>query len=396
MLSRMRRGRPTLTSDPRSSLATSVRRMPTVGALAARMALLLSGAVLGLGLGELGTRQLEARPPAPAADVRAPLQTGYPSAGQYLAEAHRYFELMDRAEGDLVFHHRAHIDDVFQGVRVRTNADGWRDAEPSTNKAGRLRIVAAGDSVTFGWGAEERDTYPRRLERMLSDDRALGRDVEVVNLGNGGYNTAQERAALLRYGFAYDPDLVTLLYVNNDFHSSYGQDELADRIDPAGGVWSRLKDRVLPVWRLVVERSVLLTQIVYAWRPDDPTLEEKITRRFGSIDAYWEQHPGWIRSREALRGIAQDCRRRGVPLVVFTYSLSEDFFTRNLYPRVARVGAEEGFPVIDVRTRARLTEPVEGYVNSAADLHPNAKGHAVIADVMHEVLRDRAAATGVK
>ena len=92
----------------------------------------------------------------------------------------------------------------------------------------------------------------------------------------------------------------------------------------------------------------------------------------------------------------QLARQRGVPLVVFTYSLSEDFFTRNLYPRVARVGAEEGFPVIDVRTRARLTEPVEGYVNIAADLHPNAKGHAVIADVMHEVLRDRAAATGVK
>lgn len=361
-------------------------------ALAVRVALLVAGAVLGLGLGELVARQLEGRPPAPAADVREPsAQTGYPSAAQYLAEAHRYFESMEPAEGDLVFHHRAHIDDVFQGVRVRTNADGWRNAEVPADKAGRLRVVAAGDSVTFGWGAEERDTYPRRLEGMLAADRALGRDVEVVNLGNGGYNTAQERAALLRYGFAYDPDLVTLLYVTNDFQTSDGRDELADHVGPPGGVWSSLRGWALPVWQPVVEHSVLLTRIVYAWRPDDPTLEDKISRRFGSIDAYWERHPGWIRSRDALRGIAQDCRRRGVPLVVFTYSLGEDFFTKNLYPRVARVGAEEGFPVIDVRTRARLTEPVEDYENSAADLHPNAKGHAVIAEVMSEALRDRVA-----
>jgi hypothetical protein len=184
---------------------------------------------------------------------------------------------------------------------------------------------------------------------------------------------------------------VTRLYVTNDFQTSDGRDELADQVDPPGGVWSRLRDWALPVWQPVVEHSVLLTQIVYAWRTDDQTLEDKITRRFGSIDAYWERHPGWIRSRDALRGIAQDCRRRGVPLVVFTYALSEDFFTKSLYPRVARVGTEEGFPVIDVRTRAHLTEPVEDYENSAADLHPNAKGHAVIAEVMSEALRDRVA-----
>lgn len=385
------------TDDRRSSPLSSVRRESAVAALAIRLALLACGATLGLGLGELVMRQLEGRPPASPADVGqlAP-QTSYPSAAQYLAEAHRYFEQMDSTDGGLVFHHRPHIDDTFQGVRVRTNADGWRNPDVSANKAGRLRIVAVGDSVTFGWGVEERDAYPRRLERMLAADRALGRDVEVVNLGNGGYNTAQERAALLRYGFAYEPDLVTLLYVNNDFHSSDGRDELVEQGDPPGGVWSRLRDRALPVWRFVVERSVLLTQIVYAWRSDDPTLEEKISRRFGSVEGYWERHPGWIRSREALRGIAQDCRQRGVPLIVFTYSLSEDFYTRNLYPQVARVGAAEGFPVIDVRTRVRLTAPVEEYVNSAADLHPNAKGHAVIAEVMREVLRDRAATTVVK
>jgi hypothetical protein len=180
------------------SMLLRVRR--ALAALAVRVALLVAGAVLGLGLGELVVRQLEGPPPVPAAtaDVREAPQTGYPSAAQYLAESHRCFERMEPAADDLVFHHRAHIDDVFQGVRVRTNAEGWRNAEVPADKAGRLRVVAAGDSVTFGWGVDERDTYPRRLEGMLAADRALGRDVEVVNLGNGRYNSAQERAALLR------------------------------------------------------------------------------------------------------------------------------------------------------------------------------------------------------
>ena len=62
---------------------------------------------------------------------------------------------------------------------VSTNSIGLRSPELQKTKP-ELRIVCLGDSVTFGWGVAEEDSYPRVLEGMLSQD---GYDVEVINAG---------------------------------------------------------------------------------------------------------------------------------------------------------------------------------------------------------------------
>ena len=55
---------------------------------------------------------------------------------------------------------------------VSTNSLGYRDAE--INKQS-VHIVCVGDSVTFGWGVEEEEAYPQRLELELG--------VNVLNTG---------------------------------------------------------------------------------------------------------------------------------------------------------------------------------------------------------------------
>lgn len=105
-------------------------------------------------------------------------------------------------------------------TRWEINAAGYRGPAAKTRVPGRLRIVAVGDSYTFGYGVEEEESYPRRLEAILREEH--GEEVEVFNLGVGGYGTTQEVCWLqemLEAGIA--PDVVILgFYPGNDLSDS--------------------------------------------------------------------------------------------------------------------------------------------------------------------------------
>lgn len=80
-------------------------------------------------------------------------------------------------------------------------------------RSGTLRIIALGDSLTYGYGIAEQDTYPKVLETLLNDTFR----VEVLNLGVSGaqsediYRTLQRKVPVLR------PDLVIYGVCLNDF-----------------------------------------------------------------------------------------------------------------------------------------------------------------------------------
>jgi len=63
---------------------------------------------------------------------------------------------------------------------VKTNSLGFRDGEFSAQKSAPIRILALGDSFTYGWGVEIEQSWPRILEQRL---RNAGLNVEVANLG---------------------------------------------------------------------------------------------------------------------------------------------------------------------------------------------------------------------
>src|SRR5204863_1476949 len=86
---------------------------------------------------------------------------------------------------------------------VHINALGLRGPEiERTPPVGRTRILALGDSMTFGYHLEEDETWPARLEALL---RGAGRDVEVVNGGVGGWSIDSETLFLEERGLALAP-----------------------------------------------------------------------------------------------------------------------------------------------------------------------------------------------
>ena len=101
--------------------------------------------------------------------------------------------------------------------RFRTNSRGYNTPEaPYDKPPGTLRVVALGDSSTFGWGVDPEAPYPRRLETLLRS-RHPDLSIEVVNLGVCGYSSFQGRILLAREALRYHPDVVTLSYGSNDY-----------------------------------------------------------------------------------------------------------------------------------------------------------------------------------
>jgi len=73
--------------------------------------------------------------------------------------------------------------------------------------------MVVGDSMTYGYGVAEQDTYPRVIERSLRDVAP----VEVLNLGVGGDQSEDILDVVRRFTPRLEPDLVVYGACLNDF-----------------------------------------------------------------------------------------------------------------------------------------------------------------------------------
>ena len=104
---------------------------------------------------------------------------------------------------------------------VQYNRDGFRDREYTLAKPrGKFRILAVGDSQTFGHGIERlEDTFPKRLETLLNQGMERPK-FEVLNFARPGWNTADQLQYIYKKGFLYQPDLILLNFFHNDLPPS--------------------------------------------------------------------------------------------------------------------------------------------------------------------------------
>ncbi|MCA1959937.1 MAG: hypothetical protein LDL33_03995 [Desulfomonile sp.] len=119
-----------------------------------------------------------------------------------------------RHDPHLGWHHKPDTEGIFEAfgirTRVRINSRALRDSEYAyTKPVGKKRIIALGDSFVWGYGVDIEDTFPKIIERNLSD-------FEVINAGVSGYSTDQELIWLQQEGVKYDYDLLVLVLVDND------------------------------------------------------------------------------------------------------------------------------------------------------------------------------------
>jgi lysophospholipase L1-like esterase len=128
-----------------------------------------------------------------------------------------------RRDAELGYVPTANLDvrKVFGGhervVRITTNSQGLRAPETALQPpaSGVRRILALGDSFTFGHAVEVSEAWPAALERAVAE-RSRTRH-EVVNAGVSGYGTGQQLLLYRRLEPHVRPDAVVLAFaVVND------------------------------------------------------------------------------------------------------------------------------------------------------------------------------------
>lgn len=269
------------------------------------------------------------------------------------------------ADNQLVFRHKPSWETRYGDVLVTYNERGLRD-HPILPKADEeYRILALGDSVTFGWGVDQDKTFVARLESLLQG--RLHRPVRVINSGVGGYNTVQEVTYFKQEGIALQPDLVLLTYVQNDIEVERGP------FDP----WAQSSPWGKPF------PDMLATMVGKLWlyRLAHHTYRYSIPKQVkGESSAPSQNEAGWRESMSALGELVAMCEERKIPLILFFERL--DPRDNNLLLEDV-VRHTKGIPVKDMAPWFEGLN-ISSHVNSKVDGHPNAEGHRVMAEYMAE------------
>jgi len=261
----------------------------------------------------------------------------------------------------LVYKHRAGLATTYQGIAFQTNELGLRERplpEPSPDV---LRVLVLGDSVTLGWGVRTDETFAARLEPAL--EARLGRPVRTINAGVSGYNTEQELAFYRLHAASLAPDLVVLVYVENDTEVQTG-----DIVE--------LRHR----WENPPHASALLLRWSWLYRLLYFVLPDVVGPRPVPTES-----EGWYRSMRALEELHRLARSNDAEFVAFLYRMAPDAVTNKSYTEIERVADQRGFPFFD-------TLPwfdgvmIRSVINSYVDSHPNSAGHRILAEGMARAL----------
>jgi lysophospholipase L1-like esterase len=119
---------------------------------------------------------------------------------------------------------------------VQTNSVGLRNTEEPSGKA--FRILAIGDSQTFGPYLANDDTWPSWTESALRRHYEDADRVQVFNAGISGYSIADELAYIKEKGVAFAPKLVLMAAFENDVFDLRRE---RDPMRPADGSFSRME-----------------------------------------------------------------------------------------------------------------------------------------------------------
>jgi lysophospholipase L1-like esterase len=309
-------------------------------------------------------------------------------------------------------------------VRVSFNAQRFRGAREFAQepRAGVVRLAVLGDSFTFGYGANDDETYPAQLEQILGEHlakSASGTTVEVVNAGNGGTGTGDQALWYDIWVKRFRPGVVVLTVTSNDV-----DDDLSRAMflpDGTGGVAPRSREDLrragrplrftrdvvkgIPGYGFVAQHSQLLglaRNAVSAAIAGERRAAFADAGRWSEAERFGSE--GLPLMMGEVRWLAQRVRESGAELAVVFVPSRE-----SVYPSAApsvpdirwrsdaivhaltRMCAAEGIAFADLtgEVRKRAGDVREALYYAGLDTHPTPLGYGMIAGAVATFLLDR-------
>lgn len=265
------------------------------------------------------------------------------------------------------------MNDENRDFTVTTDSNGFRNNEISQKKKkGQFRIMVTGDSAAFGWPLRDRENFSwylqEELRRTLPD-----RDFTVINAAVSGYSSLQGKIFLEEKGWNFKPDILIIAF-NNDAFIDVAQDK--DRL-PSGLNLSLRKQLYKSALYLSLKRLFFHSRI----NPEDDLIipEGKGIPRISPHDL-----------EEIYKSILIHAHKTGCKVIVVSMPLrgrTGDFPGIREYREIMRKTAEEN--------EAVFLDLLKEWNNSlsgslfADDIHPNDRGHRIIAGRLSEMIQDK-------
>ena len=265
--------------------------------------------------------------------------------------------------------------------------EGPLDPDADSFRTGDQRVLALGDSNTYGvWLAErERESYPPQLQSVWNETDRL--PVEVLNLGYPGTNSSRLLGLYPGFVDTFAPAVVLVMIGVNDFWTQ--PIALADDAAEAGllGFVKRHSRLYKGVYILSRRSGALALEVDYDPDSDFERGEGMIRAGGREFEVGWTTEIGNPEKVEAelrqnLRGLADLAKRSPAQLVYLTYP------GRFRYYGVANeairaIAAETGTPLIDL---GRAFEPLCPEVSCPdwlyEDQHPRVQGYRLVAETI--------------
>ncbi|MEZ4330527.1 MAG: GDSL-type esterase/lipase family protein [Myxococcota bacterium] len=265
-------------------------------------------------------------------------------------------------------------------VPIRTNSHGLRDAEFAKQPPpGVSRVIAIGDSQTYGEGLPSEGTWPKQLEAMLNRDRVRRSQWQVVNAGLSASDTWQHAIILDRVLNWYDADVVVLAIYVNDVTARWMPGPASERTNS-------MQKRV----GYLLKRSAVLSLARRAFlRSGHQDMELEILKgesEVPQIEAGWET---MARSLDQMRAL---CRARGIELFAAILPRKDQVAgltpERGYQDRVIRILDAVGIEHADLLVPMSEAYPTLGErLFIPWDGHNATEANTIVADQVEKLLR---------
>ena len=257
--------------------------------------------------------------------------------------------------------------------KVSTDDNGLRyPLHDVDKKADAFRVMTLGCSTTYGWGVDDADSYPAKLEVLA---RASGHaNTEIINGGQPGYTSFQGLwlwDEALKY---YEPDVVLIGYLVQDSRKAAPYSDRSQAILQQNADF--LKANVLHRSRIYlglraaiggvqieVKESGDQAQKVYRIPPEDYVAN--------------------------LREIVANVRAVGAQPVLFSYPLEREGYMAGHRRILEAAAAELDVPYLDPQAKMEQASRQAELYFPRDKGHANAAGNALIAEWVHAFLAEQ-------
>lgn len=242
------------------------------------------------------------------------------------------------------------------------NRLGLRNPELSPFKADdTTRIIFLGDSVTFGLGVPQSDTFVRLVEKQLPGKS------ETVNVSAAGLNLEQEFQALMTQAQYYESDAVVWVFFPNDIeHMGWEM--------PFSGVHPSL-DSLYRSW-LFYQYLSMKYNLVLGAAGVRPTYLSRLKQAYREDRTY-----GPFAQQIGL--MATWCRRNHKKFAIVVFPFMEDlahYPLKDAQQRVIKTAQELGVPCLDLTPIFEKEQTAEMQLNPRFDHHPGVRANHLAAE----------------